>query len=612
MSSTLTIARLNSRYTIPHEHPHPERVRMRLDDAVHQEGTAVISHLLERSLDEQDPSIWLIRRLNLEMIVNVGASGGLSRDELGRMWGQQATASLLRAIARGPDGQNVCYFPNRAAYVAQFVTDVANGTADDKWYYADFAGLRHLLTTQAIREAIVREKATGVAILLLLVQTKRLEKVLHALSPPDAARLYQICQEQEPATAAASRQTWAQVLALWPKVVVQVNGRYATPHNQLRLWLNGRIHAGETAVVGQHDTILHILHLADLLYALPDPLILVRHLSQGELGAALALTRQQGIHTGLESLQAWQEAAANDPSWLEEVARTLLPKTTTHPFTDTAASVTKSYPSLVGGIFLLLPIMLDLHLPEHWLYWLALKCLGGAHADQWRDDPILLLALGLNAVPDSPATITPNQLHTLRQEWQAILRHQGRADGRFLALETVPDFMRHKSVEEEPAQTVIVLHDMQFGYWLDIGSRDDVQASIDELEAARVWDGGERPEWVETAVPDYAAKAKPAAPALAYFALPDLPSDLDLTLTLLAQGILHTFARHMPGFAWSSPAYLYHNFLAGQSSIEITATEIRVLLPSSPLHTVIRMTGLQGSRYTLPWLDDRTVILEFP
>ena len=78
---------------------------------------------------------------------------------------------------------------------------------------------------------------------------------------------------------------------------------------------------------------------------------------------------------------------------------------------------------------------------------------------------------------------------------------------------------------------------------------------------------------------------------------------------MLAQGILRTFARHLLGFAWSSPAYIYDNFLIGDSQITLTADEIRVQLPPSPLHTVLRLTGWHDTRYAVPWLPDHTIHL---
>lgn len=631
MDNRLTIGRLNGRYTLPAQHPQPERVQARLDDVVRKVGTAVIGRLLDHTLPADDPSIWLIRRLDFTLLADVGR---LEADELGQLWGRQVTQTIVQAIANGPDGQNVLRFAHRAAFVAQFVADVADGAAADKWYYQDFVGLRHLLPGQAIREAIVREGATAVAILRHLAQSSRLERILRALSDADAARLVEIL----PDAAAADRPAWDQIVAVWPGVARPENGRVATPKNQLRLWLAA---AEQSPTTPSLTAVTHLLHLADALKTTADPLGVARHVGRGELAAAVALARQSGARDGLESLPAWQAAAVGDPDWPVAVAKTLVPATAVRP----TPSPGQTLISPLGGLFMLLPIMLDLRVPElvgnltqrrrdaegeeesslqprsaasHLLYWLALKCLGGARAARWRDDPALLLALGLAAAPDEPPEVSPPQLADLRAAWRGVLRDQGRIDGRFLALDTDVPPRSEKELEisvypRSSASRFSVLRDMRYDYWLDIGPAADVQLTIDHwplaIDQFRLPTGDERPDWLETAVPDYAAKAKPAAATLAYCALPNLPPGLDSTLTLLAQGVLRTFARHLLGFAWSSPAFLYDNFLVGDSQITLTTDEIRVQLPASPLHTVLRLTGWHDHSYTLPWLPDHTIHL---
>jgi hypothetical protein len=496
------------------------------------------------------------------------------------------------------------------------VADVAEGAAADKWYYADFEGLRHLPAGPAIREAIAREGDGAAPILRQLAQTGRLERALRVLSSADCARLVDVLPGGPPAPARAA---WARALAAWP-AARRENGRYATPANQLRLWLAAYERGSETAAPDL-PAITHLLNLADLLAAVADPAALARHLARGELGAAVALARSGG-REGLESLPAWRDAAAGDEAWSVEAATTLAPPAAVR----SAPFVGSTFSSPAGGLFLLLPILLDLRLfdvlagpgdaaqgpEEHdpapvtslWLYWLALKCLGGGRAGQWRDDPALLLAVGLDSAPAAPAAVAPEQLAGWRQAWRSILRHQGRADGRFLALETA-------STETASTPPVAILRDVRYDYWLDAGPPDDVRRTADHLRATagdgRLLLGDERPDWLAAAAPDYAARAKPVAPALAYFSLPDLPPALDATLTVLAQGVMRTLARHLLGFAWSSPAYLYDNFLAGDSLIALRGDEIHVQLPASPLHTVLRLTGRSQQRYTLPWLPDRVI-----
>ncbi|MCB8986625.1 MAG: hypothetical protein H6661_02620 [Ardenticatenaceae bacterium] len=158
----------------------------------------------------------------------------------------------------------------------------------------------------------------------------------------------------------------------------------------------------------------HLLNLAEVLAATAEPLALAQHIARGELAAAVALARQSGAVDGLESLPAWQETVNNDPAWAADVVQVLVPKTAVRP----TSSAGQTFITPLGGLFWLLPIMLDLRLPEllntltvqdtektgeisahprssasNFLYWLALKCLGGMRAAEWRSDAALLLAL---------------------------------------------------------------------------------------------------------------------------------------------------------------------------------------------------------------------------
>jgi hypothetical protein len=99
---------------------------------------------------------------------------------------------------------------------------------------------------------------------------------------------------------------------------------------------------------------------------------------------------------------------------------------------------------------------------------------------------------------------------------------------------------------------------------------------------------------------------------LAYLALPPsfgLKPGLDRTLSIAAQGLLRNFAWRLPGFAFSSVAYLYPNFLDFTASL-VDAPDRRVVrLGRPPLHLVLNMTGLARSSYHLSWLDERPLAL---
>jgi hypothetical protein len=99
---------------------------------------------------------------------------------------------------------------------------------------------------------------------------------------------------------------------------------------------------------------------------------------------------------------------------------------------------------------------------------------------------------------------------------------------------------------------------------------------------------------------------------LAYLVLPQsfgLKPSLDRALSIAAQGLLRHFAWRLPGFAFSSIAYLYPNFLDFTASLVDEPDRWVVRLGRPPLHLVLNMSGLTRSTYHLAWLDERPLAL---
>jgi hypothetical protein len=92
--------------------------------------------------------------------------------------------------------------------------------------------------------------------------------------------------------------------------------------------------------------------------------------------------------------------------------------------------------------------------------------------------------------------------------------------------------------------------------------------------------------------------------ALAHFADDGsaLPGDVELALVLAAQHLLHGFAGTLPGFADSSPPFLYDHFLAFGATVEELGGRRICRLGRPPLATLLALTGAQRGRIELPWL----------
>ena len=83
------------------------------------------------------------------------------------------------------------------------------------------------------------------------------------------------------------------------------------------------------------------------------------------------------------------------------------------------------------------------------------------------------------------------------------------------------------------------------------------------------------------------------------------------TLTRVAHLILRRFARRLPGFADSTPDYLWRNFLAFDATIELDEERIIVRCGRPPLHLVLTLTGMTRGLMAGRDAHDRPILV-FP
>jgi len=71
-----------------------------------------------------------------------------------------------------------------------------------------------------------------------------------------------------------------------------------------------------------------------------------------------------------------------------------------------------------------------------------------------------------------------------------------------------------------------------------------------------------------------------------------------------AEATLTRFARRLPGFSSSTPAFLRSNALSVTASIECEPERIVVRLSRPPLYVLLAMTGVTRRRYEIDWLSE--------
>jgi hypothetical protein len=706
--SRVAVERLHGTYMVPSDHPAPASVRARLDQIAVEHLGSLCGQLLGERLDGDDPCVWLVRRIDADVTVDLAAG---AENRAARAWARDIASAIARAIDRGPDGTNVLRFESRTHYVAQFAFDLAEGQAWSKWYYRSFETMRSLPTHTALREVLVGEGERADEVLLLLAAKGRLERALGVLTKGDAARVYDACFAACPSGAGPER--WLELLlTAWPETPLCASGGLflASAHNALRLHVAVRAGSlGAPMDGGLRLVTEHLLGFAEITRRLPDPHRLVDLLVAGELGGAGALVGDAGVKEWLDSLAFVHRVAAGDAGQIRRVARVVAESPAAHrkallhsavgerrappavlPQLANAQATgapqaplqggldgragTQTFSTSFGGIFLLLPAMIDLgvaHLVDSAEYeapagkdaaaalrlLLALKCLGRARAPEAVHDAAIHLAVGLD---ESPNLLELRGLgdgesgdadHAPVRGLIDALARRGPgswAAGRHLAAELV--------AIEPLGQQLLLLRDLAEDAWLfvstggdegadlacelerglelvresfgsipellllerDLGRKVDAGSLAGTAECILATDGGvleALPDEAQGALAGFRAGARRAGAELGYFTLCDLTPPLldgirfDVTWSLVARAVLKSFARRLLGFHRSSPEYLYQNFLAGPSIVTAARGAIEVLLPRCPLDVVLRMTGVDGTTYRVPWLGDAEVTL---
>lgn len=632
--SRLVIEHLNAECLVPHQHPQPERVRILLDDAL---GglQAVLAAAAARFLPIQSNAVWCIRRLDLDLALDVSRFDAHQLDEL---LGQRLAASIATLLRQPPDGQNVLFFADRAHYVAQFVVDCATGRAWQRWYYRPFQGLSALSTSQAIRQAIVREADEAIipAIVGCLHDGGHTETVLRVLTEADAQAIYQAARRAAGGhtSGLVSQGDVLQLVRLWTHANVQPREGYASAKNRWRVWAAWRGQQSAQPPSPAQEAAWHALAgqwlpFLDLVAGIADTESLLADVAGGRFTEIVRRARQP-IYA-MEYLPSIQSVAAGNPRWLRQVVSALAPlrrsEATTQP------EVTRTLATLCSSLFLLLPTITALRLPDllerHapstdaaqiWRVWLALKCLGGSRLAMHRADPALVVGLGLDSPPDEAvwsavaAATTPAVCDALADGLLHLLQSQERIRGEYIAVSVFPSSKKAQGFPDEPLH---VIHDMQAGYWLAVTAEPPTHAlgrlsGVLAHDPICVWPVGESPPPDYPTAHIFAHHHQPAAAALTYYGLSGLPPHVDHTFSLLADAVMRTFARRLMEFAWSSPLHLYQNFLAGTGQLHVTPTAIHVSLPQTPLFSVIMMAGMHRDEYRLPWHSTELTVRILP
>lgn len=544
MDNRLSIGRINCQCLIPKEHPLPAALRDRVGAAMRGPVAGQVGRMVEAVVGPHSPAVWLIRRLDVALAVDAGSA---AEDELARVISAHITQKLAQKMAGGDDGEDVLYFPNRAAYLAYFLNDLANGDAWDKWHYAEFDGLRLLPASSAIAETFLREPDQAESVLRVLAEQNRLERVLGAMSENAAARVLAALAEDIAPAPDEARAQLDLLVNRWNEIRLPTFA--PTPKNGLRVLARMPSSRFSSFVLMAFLAFAHAAQQEN------GPLELLDWtLSEDEeMPARPAQPRPRAaLLTTAKAIRQMAKLSANE---LRELAQTVAPRNAKQ--TDETKAGAESFVSAFCGVFLLLPAFqtCGAHLlaqraaqnapdPEEasaaLRLLMLLKCMGGA--DAALRDPALLLAAGATAraaewlieLSQSPPPAPPREV-----------TRGGRGE--------IPD-----------ANTLA-----EFNI-------SDAPLSESDAEFLRV---------------------------------SFLPGPLDEIWSRVAREVMRAFGQQLAGFGHTSAAYLHQNFLAGAGQVSLGADEILADVPPCPLRLILQLGGFDNRVFETNWTTPRRIRL---
>lgn len=392
-------------------------VRDRLDRMIATELAQACAERLTHGIPVADSSVWLIRHLNLGLTLAAEPTRAAASAQ---QWGEHLAEKIQTAIHRGEENDSAIHFPSRAAYIAQFVRDLAAGRANGKWYYDEFASLLALSASRAISEALTAQPERTRDVLLALIETRGLRDVLLTMTETDARGAFELWRRSFSRSDAANEGRWAgRLLEVWNETPLRDSTEH--PFRDGLWWaaLAMSRHAVPEAGGSLLDTIQHLLDLRTLLAALDfaSRELVIERLAGGDLDGALAATIRQGVHDASNTVAFFQRVMDGDAEWARNAQAVLLGENE-----YARRSVAKIFPrgpaipSAYAGIFRMGPSFLATGLEDAlapfdsesaaaFRHLVAVKCMGRQNARMAISDAAMRLFSGFQGatIPELPA-----------------------------------------------------------------------------------------------------------------------------------------------------------------------------------------------------------------
>lgn len=599
-SSALHIRRWRNDFWVPRDCDASERIHADLDDIAGRLSDELIAGLAPWWSDQRGQVV-LIERLSFDCELDLSREPAL----LAARWAYHFAKALIDAVESGTDG--VLRFASPAAYRAQFITDLANGSSGDAWYYRSFTGLAALPPAGAIRTVLLEDRQLGRETLVAL-PPGIWERLGAVLTRREALRIL----DELSADGNSEEVDFAVLAALFKEYVPRLP---AVP------WFVTALHffsAALRAGLNANSDLIRWIKLAARLPALAarsDAMALAEALRQGNIGALVAVDIERDAESwvALSSRPAWR-------STLTEILQAEIVRTSGGLPRSTNDRVHTAF----GGLVLLLAELdsllneaLSSALPSiepvsarNLVAWLVLaQCTGQTRAAQFLGEAFWRKVFG----------IPPEIDRTRLNRW---LSDADATPAAVCLAECTATWIRGTCLPvplKIDRQRWRVSVDQATGIWCEINnlfsefhdvSCGQVPTMLDRLTGSEM-DAMQSPDSVSS-IPWSArlAIARRARDDWRYLTMDwGLPEPWQRLFTQMAQIVLRRFAYRIPGFTGASLPYVFSNFLAGSGTFETESGCLQLSRP--PLHILLNITGI--GRGTVRWSGppEQSFILDY-
>ena len=365
----LTIARADTTYHLPGAAIRRDRLARRLDRVASGRLASVLSEALA-GLGASSQAVYRIRRLDIDLWLDAGR---LEDPAAAATWGRLIARTLAHMIVHGgPDV--IRAWPDRIAYLASFLGDLAVGPATGRWEYEEFAPLEGVRTGRAAALILGAEPERVSGVFRALAGAGKLDPLIRRFDADDVRVLWVegLSLPTDPIGPGPAEDVF--VLPALRYLVLETGGTDARARNALRTLAAVTRQTGGPITAKAAHLSLQVSWLTALQHAVPFE-ALWRALADGEIGTADALAPVLSTVTGdLQPAVALLRSMLADTEGRQRLARILSALTGAPDPADGKGARTTAKPRTVvkldrctsefAGLALLLPSARAMRLDE--------------------------------------------------------------------------------------------------------------------------------------------------------------------------------------------------------------------------------------------------------